>query len=216
MCVCVCLCVFADESRDPAAVEEWDLTRCVEDVYKVRTHKGKPDSDVTVTLRALVTSGEGRRSTSLLVGECCVTFLHCVFIVLFLCLLLLSDLGGWKQSISVSPQSSRGSSARYLHSFLFHQAERLTPSVTCSQLTRAHVSKSDLKYGTDNEVCDVSHSAPCQDILLWYLSHTEASEALSALRQLSGLQGRKTEASDFYFTPGSDGGARFDSRDNCR
>lgn len=33
---CVC---FPDESHSQAAVEEWELTRCVEDVYKVRTSK---------------------------------------------------------------------------------------------------------------------------------------------------------------------------------
>ncbi|XP_035498334.1 transport and Golgi organization protein 6 homolog isoform X1 [Scophthalmus maximus] len=63
---------------------------------------------------------------------------------------------------------------------------------------------------------NVSHlRAPCQDILLWYLSHTEASAALSALRRLSGLQGQKNQAAaDFHFCPGSDGGARFDRREN--
>ncbi|KAK9517311.1 hypothetical protein VZT92_025194 [Zoarces viviparus] len=60
---------------------------------------------------------------------------------------------------------------------------------------------------------NVSHlRAPCQEVLLWYLSHAETSAALSALRQLSGLQGQKNEvAADFHFTPGSDGGARLSS-----
>lgn len=31
---CVC---FPDDGHSQAAVEEWELTRCVEDVYKVRT-----------------------------------------------------------------------------------------------------------------------------------------------------------------------------------
>ncbi|XP_029288741.1 LOW QUALITY PROTEIN: transport and Golgi organization protein 6 homolog [Cottoperca gobio] len=64
---------------------------------------------------------------------------------------------------------------------------------------------------------NVSHlRAPCQEILLWYLSHTEMSAALSALRQLSGLQAPKNEvATDFHFTPGSDGGARLRSRESC-
>lgn len=62
-----------------------------------------------------------------------------------------------------------------------------------------------------------AYSAPCQDILLWYLSHTEMCEALSVLRQLSGLQGQKNEvAADLTFRPGSDGGARFCSRESCR
>nr|XP_046250664.1 transport and Golgi organization protein 6 homolog [Scatophagus argus] len=64
---------------------------------------------------------------------------------------------------------------------------------------------------------NVSHlRTPCQEILLWYLSHTETSEALSALRRLSGLQGQKNIlAADLHFTPGSDGGARLCSRESC-
>ncbi|XP_019112739.2 transport and Golgi organization protein 6 homolog isoform X2 [Larimichthys crocea] len=64
---------------------------------------------------------------------------------------------------------------------------------------------------------NVSHlRAPCQETLLWYLSHSETSAAMSALRQLSGLQGQKNEvAADFHFTPGSDGGARLCSRESC-
>ncbi|XP_075998713.1 transport and Golgi organization protein 6 homolog [Genypterus blacodes] len=58
--------------------------------------------------------------------------------------------------------------------------------------------------------------APCQEILLWFLTHTEKSCALSVLRQLSGLEQPKNEvAPDFHFTPGSDGGARLVPRD-CR
>ncbi|XP_068579627.1 transport and Golgi organization protein 6 homolog isoform X2 [Cebidichthys violaceus] len=62
---------------------------------------------------------------------------------------------------------------------------------------------------------NVSHlRAPCQEVLLWYLSHAEASAALPALRQLSGLRGQKNEvAADFHFAPGSDGGARLSSRE---
>ncbi|XP_035521425.1 transport and Golgi organization protein 6 homolog [Morone saxatilis] len=64
---------------------------------------------------------------------------------------------------------------------------------------------------------NVSHlRAPCQEILLWYLSHIEASVALSALRQLSGLQGQETTvAADLHFTPGSDGGARLSLQESC-
>ncbi|XP_070686912.1 transport and Golgi organization protein 6 homolog [Pempheris klunzingeri] len=67
---------------------------------------------------------------------------------------------------------------------------------------------------TKQNVCNLR--APCQEILLWYLSHTETFAALSALRQLSGLQGQKNKvAADFHFTPGSDGGARLCSRESC-
>ncbi|XP_008302694.1 transport and Golgi organization protein 6 homolog, partial [Stegastes partitus] len=61
---------------------------------------------------------------------------------------------------------------------------------------------------------NVSHlRTPCQEILLWYLNHAESSAGLSALRQLSGLRRRNNEvASDFRFTPGSDGGARLSCR----
>ncbi|XP_058501657.1 transport and Golgi organization protein 6 homolog isoform X3 [Solea solea] len=62
---------------------------------------------------------------------------------------------------------------------------------------------------------NVSHlRAPCQDILLWYLSCTESSAALSALKQLSGLQRRRNKAAAHcHFTPGSEGGAKFDATD---
>jgi len=50
-----------------------------------------------------------------------------------------------------------------------------------------------------------------------YLSHAEASAALSALRQLSGLHGQRSGgAADLIFTPGSDGGARLSCRERCR
>lgn len=66
-------------------------------------------------------------------------------------------------------------------------------------------------------VCSVLHSAPCQEILLWYLGHTEKSGALLVLRQLSGLGGQMTEvAPHFHFTPGSDGGAKLSLRDPVR
>ncbi|XP_028287966.1 transport and Golgi organization protein 6 homolog [Parambassis ranga] len=58
--------------------------------------------------------------------------------------------------------------------------------------------------------------APCQEILLWYLSHAETSAAVSALRWLSGLSRGKNEvAAGFHFTPGSDGGVRLSSRGSC-
>ncbi|KAG7453732.1 hypothetical protein JOB18_009148 [Solea senegalensis] len=62
---------------------------------------------------------------------------------------------------------------------------------------------------------NVSHlRAPCQDILLWYLSCTASSVALSALKQLSGLQRWQNEAAAHcHFTPGSEGGAKFDATD---
>ncbi|XP_073328421.1 transport and Golgi organization protein 6 homolog [Pagrus major] len=64
---------------------------------------------------------------------------------------------------------------------------------------------------------NVSHlRAPCQEILLWYLRCTEKCAALSALRQLSGLQGESNKvAAVLCFSPGSDGGARPRSRESC-
>ncbi|XP_054632065.1 transport and Golgi organization protein 6 homolog isoform X2 [Dunckerocampus dactyliophorus] len=56
---------------------------------------------------------------------------------------------------------------------------------------------------------------PCCEILLWYLSHTEASAALSVLRQLSGLQVHADVAAGFHFTPGSSGGVQLSCRDGC-
>uniref|UniRef100_A0A4W4F8C5 Transport and golgi organization 6 homolog (Drosophila) n=1 Tax=Electrophorus electricus TaxID=8005 RepID=A0A4W4F8C5_ELEEL len=58
---------------------------------------------------------------------------------------------------------------------------------------------------------NVSHlRAPCQEILLWYLSHTETSSALSLLNDLCVTQrdgGGVT--SGFQFSPSSEGGATF-------
>ncbi|XP_076840276.1 transport and Golgi organization protein 6 homolog isoform X3 [Brachyhypopomus gauderio] len=61
---------------------------------------------------------------------------------------------------------------------------------------------------------NVSHlRAPCQEILLWYLSHTETSLALSLLKDLCVIQkdgGGVT--SGFQFSPGSEGGATLTCR----
>lgn len=64
---------------------------------------------------------------------------------------------------------------------------------------------------------NVSHlRAHCQEILLWYLSQSDPNAALATLRQLSGLtqQGHQL-AVGFHFRPGSDGGVRLCSRENC-
>ncbi|XP_068170043.1 transport and Golgi organization protein 6 homolog isoform X2 [Antennarius striatus] len=64
---------------------------------------------------------------------------------------------------------------------------------------------------------NVSHlRAPCREILLWYLRHSETPDALSTLRRLSGLQGPEDSmTSELSFTPGSDGGARLTFRESC-
>ncbi|XP_041652098.1 transport and Golgi organization protein 6 homolog [Cheilinus undulatus] len=65
---------------------------------------------------------------------------------------------------------------------------------------------------------NISHlRATCQEILLWFLSHTDPSVALPALRQLSGLQVEKKNeiAASFSFSPGSDGGVKLCSREGC-
>lgn len=62
-----------------------------------------------------------------------------------------------------------------------------------------------------------AYSGPCQDILLWYLSHTKMCEALSVLRLLSGLEGQKNEVvADLHFRPGSEGGAILCTRESYR
>ncbi|XP_072554692.1 transport and Golgi organization protein 6 homolog [Paramormyrops kingsleyae] len=57
---------------------------------------------------------------------------------------------------------------------------------------------------------NVSHlRAPCQEILLWYLSHLDPPDALGCLRRLSGLSSPGSVlAPGFEFTPGSEGGAK--------
>lgn len=63
----------------------------------------------------------------------------------------------------------------------------------------------------------VAHRTSCQDILLWYLNHTERCEALSVLRQFSGLQEQRNEVlANLNFRPGSEGGARLCLRESCR
>ncbi|XP_028307371.1 transport and Golgi organization protein 6 homolog [Gouania willdenowi] len=58
--------------------------------------------------------------------------------------------------------------------------------------------------------------APCQEIVLWYLSHTDSPAALWALRGLSGLLGgKRSVAAGFHFSPGSDGGARLSRMESC-
>uniref|UniRef100_A0AAR2KNG3 Transport and golgi organization 6 homolog (Drosophila) n=1 Tax=Pygocentrus nattereri TaxID=42514 RepID=A0AAR2KNG3_PYGNA len=62
---------------------------------------------------------------------------------------------------------------------------------------------------------NVSHlRTPCQEILLWYLSHTETSSALSQLKGLCFLQGDGGGvAPGFQFAPGSEGGVRLTRRE---
>ncbi|XP_056622852.1 transport and Golgi organization protein 6 homolog isoform X2 [Triplophysa dalaica] len=57
---------------------------------------------------------------------------------------------------------------------------------------------------------NVSHlRTPCQEILMWCLSHSEPSEALSLLKLLCGLMGDVGGVRHgFQFLPGSEGGAR--------
>uniref|UniRef100_A0A3B5M3R8 Transport and golgi organization 6 homolog (Drosophila) n=1 Tax=Xiphophorus couchianus TaxID=32473 RepID=A0A3B5M3R8_9TELE len=63
----------------------------------------------------------------------------------------------------------------------------------------------------------ISHlRAPCQEILLWFLKHSETSAALPLLRQLSGLRERGNDvAAAFHFTAGGDGGVRLVCRQTC-
>ncbi|XP_048828666.1 transport and Golgi organization protein 6 homolog [Brienomyrus brachyistius] len=116
------VCCGGSSAGRPASVEEEELTRCVEDVYKICVVGNRPDP-------ALLTSlGEG-------------------IPVLF--------------------------------------------SLYCFTLQ------------------NVSHlRAPCQEILLWYLSHLKPPHALGCLRRLSGLSGPGVLAPGFEFTPGSEGGAK--------
>lgn len=64
---------------------------------------------------------------------------------------------------------------------------------------------------------NVSHlRAPCQEIMLWYLTQCDPDKALSALRQLSGLkQNEHQVAVGFHFCPGCNGGVKLRSRENC-
>ncbi|XP_032436553.1 transport and Golgi organization protein 6 homolog isoform X2 [Xiphophorus hellerii] len=63
----------------------------------------------------------------------------------------------------------------------------------------------------------ISHlRAPCQEILLWFLKHSETSAALPLLRQLSGLRERRNDvAAAFHFMAGGDGGVRLVCRQTC-
>ncbi|XP_073706776.1 transport and Golgi organization protein 6 homolog isoform X2 [Garra rufa] len=62
---------------------------------------------------------------------------------------------------------------------------------------------------------NVSHlRTPCQEILMWFLSHSEHSVALSQLKRLCGLLGEVSGVQHgFQFSPGSEGGARLTVRE---
>ena len=61
------------------------------------------------------------------------------------------------------------------------------------------------------------HSAPCQEILLWYLGHAEQAQVFPVLRGLCSLDGQEGGgASGLHFTPGSDGGAQLAPRGTDR
>ncbi len=60
----------------------------------------------------------------------------------------------------------------------------------------------------------VLYSTSCQEILIWFLSHSEHSVALSQLKRLCGLQGDVIGVRHgFQFSPGSEGGARLTVRE---
>lgn len=60
-------------------------------------------------------------------------------------------------------------------------------------------------------------STSCQDVLLWFLSHSNVAEALRVLQQLSGLRApERQEAASLCFRPGSEGGARLCGGESCR
>ena len=64
-------------------------------------------------------------------------------------------------------------------------------------------------------------SAPCQEILLWHLTHCDPPAALAVLRRLSGLGGAAGGgaggvAPRFTFCPGSEGGAKLTAQENSR
>ncbi|KAL1256924.1 hypothetical protein QQF64_012469 [Cirrhinus molitorella] len=62
---------------------------------------------------------------------------------------------------------------------------------------------------------NVSHlRTSCQEILIWFLSHSEHSLALSQLKRLCGLLGEVSGVKHgFQFSPGSEGGARLTIRE---
>lgn len=68
-------------------------------------------------------------------------------------------------------------------------------------------------------VC-VLHSAPCHEILLWFLGQVDPPMALASLKHLSGLEGEAGRgvggAPGFHFTPGSEGGAKLSPRETVR
>ncbi|XP_028813874.1 transport and Golgi organization protein 6 homolog [Denticeps clupeoides] len=56
--------------------------------------------------------------------------------------------------------------------------------------------------------------APCQEVLLWYLSQLDTSPAISVLRQLCALDGDVVGvAPGWQFSPGSEGGAKLSPRE---
>lgn len=126
-----------------------------------------------------------------------------------------SDLGRWKQSVSDSPRGTPRRSSRHLHAFLLHQTEHLPSAVSFNWKSSLLCLGSERR--NKSYVFSVHHSAPCQEILLWFLKHSETSAALPLLRQLSGLRERGNDvAAAFHFTAGGDGGVRLVCRQTCR
>lgn len=63
----------------------------------------------------------------------------------------------------------------------------------------------------------VPYRTSCQEILIWCLSHSERSVALSLLKCLCGLLGEVGGVRHgFQFSPGSEGGARLTVRELIR
>lgn len=127
-----------------AAVEEWELSRCVDGVHKVRAawclhptppsvsslvsaqlpaeavsqvHPPKPPQPFTVPTRDILLVLTPLTRFSILTDPSAVSDW------------LSSGLCARKQSARIPPQSSEGSSSRPLHTLLLHPAERVPPTV---------------------------------------------------------------------------------------
>lgn len=106
---------FSETDDSKTCVEEWELTRCVEDIQKVSWTKisrwdislGLPDC-----------------------SNCATSTLWSSWSLVFAA----AGVAGWKQSLTFPPQSAAGRSPGCLRTLLFHQEERLPPAVKPSLL----------------------------------------------------------------------------------
>uniref|UniRef100_A0A672PNT2 Transport and golgi organization 6 homolog n=1 Tax=Sinocyclocheilus grahami TaxID=75366 RepID=A0A672PNT2_SINGR len=130
----------------------------------------------------------------------------------FLLFPLLSPLHRCAEGTGYAAESSSRCYPNTVQCLLLHQTKCLSFTVS----VHSEYGTIFLKYLFVFELkVIVPYSTPCQEILIWFLSHSEHSVALSSLlKRLCGLLGEVSGVRHgFQFSPGSEGGARLTVRE---